>query len=126
MKSKTRKITIRFSCEQDADLLAWYDNLRGRKGEKIKDVLRRELPLTEKKETPQLDVGNLLSDIRQIVDSAITGALEEYALPTEKEATDIKEDAEAENLLNALIESSRIDLEDDAPEPKHEGWGASW
>ena len=126
MSPMSRKITIRLSHEDDADLLAWYDDIRGKKGEKIKDVLRRELPLTEKKETPQLDVGNLLSDIRQIVDSAITGALEEYALPTEKEATDIKEDAEAENLLDALIGSSRIDLEDDAPEPKHEGWGTSW
>ena len=126
MKPKTRKITIRFSIEEDADLLIWYDSLRGKKGEEIKDVLRRELSLTEKKESHQLDAGNLLADIRQIVDAAVTGALEEYALPIEKEATDIKEDAEAENLLDALVQSSRIELVDDAPKPKKEGWGDSW
>jgi len=126
MKSKTRKITIRFSIEEDADLLTWYDSLRGRKGEKIKDVLRRELSLTEKKESHQLDAGNLLANIRQIVDLALKSALEEYALPTEKKATDFKEDTEAENLLDALVQNSRVELEDDAPKPKQEGWGASW
>ncbi|MGP8330134.1 MAG: hypothetical protein ACT6FF_07440 [Methanosarcinaceae archaeon] len=126
MNSKYRKITIRFSLEEDAGFLAWYDNLRGRKGEQIRSVLRRELSLTEKKEAHQLDASNLLSDIRQIVDAAITGAFEEYALPAEKKVTEKEEDSEAENLLDALIGSSRIDLEDDAPEPKQEGWGASW
>ena len=126
MNSKYRKITIRFSVEKDADFLAWYDNLRGRKGEEIKNVLRRQLSLTEKQESPQLDVGNLLADIRQIVDTAVTGALEEYALPSEKKATEIKEDVEAENLLDALVQSSRIELEDDTPKPKVEGWGDSW
>ncbi|MBT7191786.1 MAG: hypothetical protein HN736_15120 [Anaerolineae bacterium] len=126
MKSKTRKITIRFSIEEDACFLAWYDSLRGRKGEKIKDVLRRELSLTDKEEAPQLYASNLLADIRQIVDAAITSALEEYALPSEKKATEIEEDTEAENLLDALVQNSRVELEDDAPKPKQEGWGNSW
>ena len=128
MKSKTRKITIRFSVEEDTDLLAWYDSLRGRKGEKIKDVLRQKLSLTEKEETSQhqLDAGSLLADIRQIVDAAITGAFEEYALPSEKKTQAVEEDTEAENLLDALINNSRIELEDDAPEPEHEGWGNNW
>jgi hypothetical protein len=126
MKSKYRKITIRFSYERDADLLTWYDSLRGRKGEEIRNVLRRQLSLTEKKEAPQLDAGNLLADIRQIVDVAITGALEEYALPTEKKVAEKEEDSEASNLLDALVQSSRIELEDDVPKPKKEGWGDSW
>ena len=126
MNSKYRKITIRFSLEEDADFLTWYDNLRGRKGEQIRSVLRRQLSLTEKKEAPQLDASNLLANIRQIVDLALKSALEEYALPTEKKATDMEEDTEANDLLDALVQSSRVELEDDAPKPKQEGWGASW
>lgn len=127
MNSKYRKITIRFSIEEDADLLAWYDNLNsGKKGEIIKDVLRRQLSMSDKKEAPQLNASKLLADIRQIVDASIVGALEEYALPVEKKVAEKEEDTEAENLLDALIGSSRIDLEDDAPDPKNTGWGDSW
>ena len=128
MKEKITRIMFRFYETQDADLIAWYRSLPPRKkGEIIKDVLRRELPLTEKKETPQLDAGNLLADIRQIVDASIAGALEEYALPTEKKVAEKEEeDTEANNLLDALVQSSRIELEDDAPEPRQEGWGNSW
>ncbi|MBT3313327.1 MAG: hypothetical protein HN390_01815 [Anaerolineae bacterium] len=126
MKPKTRKITIRFSAEEDADLLAWYDNLRGKKGEEIKNILRRQLSLTEKKEAPQLDASNLLADIRQIVDISIKGALEEYAIPSEKKATEIEEDTEANDLLDMLINNNRVELENDASEPKNAGWGDSW
>ena len=126
MKSKTRKITIRFSAEEDADLLAWYDNLQGKKGEEIKDVLRRQLSLTEEQEAPQLDASNFLANIRQIVNISIKGALEEYALPSEKKAMAIEEDTEADDLLDTLINNSCVELESDAPEPKNTGWGDNW
>jgi hypothetical protein len=127
MEDEITRVMLRFYKSKDADLIAWYDDLPPRKkGEIIKDVLRRQLSLTKKKETPQLDASNLLADIRQIVDVAIKSALEEYALPSEKKATDTKEDTEADDLLNALVSNSKIELEDDAPEPKKTGWGDSW
>ena len=127
MKEKNIRIMFRFYETQDADLIAWYDDLpSGKKGEKIKSVLRRELPLTEEKEAPSLDAGNLLADIRQIVDLSIKDALEEYALPTEKKATAIEEDTEANDLLDTLINNNRIELEGDSPGPKNTGWGDSW
>ena len=57
---------------------------------------------------------------------AIQSALEEYALPTEKKAIEAEEDAEAENLLDALIQGSKIELEDEKPQSKNTGWGDSW
>ena len=117
MANNTRKITIRFHPDQDADLLSWYDTLRGEKGRSIKQALRRALLPDDPQNAPQLDAGNLLAEVREVVEIAIQSALEEYALPAEKKAIETEEDVEAENLLNALIQGSKIEL-DSAPEKR--------
>ena len=115
MKGQILRVMIRLYESEDADLIAWYRKLPDRKrGEIIKNMLRNALSQPDEEEAPQLDGSNLLPEIREVVEVAIRSALEEYALPTEKKTIEAKEDAEAESLLDALIQGSKIEL-DSAP-----------
>ena len=127
MKGQISRVMIRLYEPEDADLIAWYKKLPDRRrGEIIKNTLRHVLSQPDEKESSQIDGSNLLPEIREIVELTIRGALEEYALPTEKKAIEAEEDVEAENLLNALIQGSKIELEDEKPRSKNTGWGDSW
>jgi hypothetical protein len=72
---KPLKLTIRFHPGQDDDLIDWLGDMQtayGKKGEAIKDALRRGLGTTSGgSSAPPIDTGSLLADIRLMFESAL-------------------------------------------------------
>ena len=80
--SKDLKITLRFYPGADDELIAWLNGLHlsyGKKGAAIKDVLRKGLSPTITNQPVRLDAGNLLADIRQVVEVAIQASLVSFS-----------------------------------------------
>lgn len=73
--TKPLKLTIRFYPGQDDDLIDWLGDMQtsyGKKGEAIKDALRRGLGTTGGgSSTPTIDMGSLLADIRLVFESVM-------------------------------------------------------
>jgi|GEM_PF-1893479 len=116
--SKYLKLTIRFYPGQDDDLIAWLEEMRasyGKKGETVKDVLRKGLGAVDSKSAIPLDTGSLLADIRQVIESSLAS----YAFqPAVQEAEKSKDDEIAEERLSRLD----LDLSLDLPKPQIKTW----
>jgi hypothetical protein len=112
------KLTIRFYRGQDDDLIAWLEEMRasyGKKGETVKDILRKGLGATGSGSAVPLDTGSLLADFRQVMESTLAS----FAFqPTVQTETKPQEDALAEEQLSLLD----LDLLLDAPTPLPEKW----
>ena len=111
---KPLKLTIRFYPGQDDDLISWLGDMQisyGKKGEAIKDTLRRGLGTTSgDSSSPPIDTGSLLADIRLMFESAL-------ASHTFQPATlcDVK-DGEAQRVeerLALLDQSLSLDSQED-------------
>jgi hypothetical protein len=112
------KLTIRFYPGQDDDLIAWLEEMRasyGKKGETVKDVLRKGLGATGNGSAVPLDTGSLLADIRQVMESTLASFAFQPALQAEAKSQD-----------NDLAEErlSRLDLglSLDSPKPQIKTW----
>ncbi len=117
-----KKLTLRLRSGADDDLIAWLDDLRlphGKKGEAIKNILRRGLESGEDPPTSKLDAGSLLVDIRQVVEATVTTALANISLTANTLATDSEEDEYANNCLDQLGEELLFDLDDE----EETSWG---
>lgn len=112
---KPLKLTIRFYPGQDDDLISWLGDMQtsyGKKGEAIKDALRRGLGTTSGgSSAPPIDTGSLLADIRLMFESALAS---HTLQPTAQ--CDVK-DGEAqlvEERLALLDQSLSLDPQEDA------------
>ena len=115
---KYLKLTIRFYSGQDDDLIAWLDDMRvsyGKKGETVKDVLRKGLGGTGSVSAVPLDTGTLLADIRQVMESVLASHAIQPTVRTEAKAQD---DALAEERLSRLD----LDLALNPPNPMANTW----
>jgi hypothetical protein len=117
--SKYLKLTIRFYPGQDNDLIAWLEEMRasyGKKGETVKETLRKGLGTANSGSAVALDHGSLLADIRQVVESSFASYAFQPAV--QAEAKSQEEDAAEERL-------SRLDLglSLDPPKPMPKKWG---
>jgi hypothetical protein len=117
--SKYLKLTIRFYPGQDDDLIAWLEEMRasyGKKGETVKDVLRKGLGTTGSSSAMPLDTGSLLADIRQMMESSLAS----YAFqPAAHVDAKVQDDDLAEERLSRLD----LGLSLDPPEPLPKKWG---
>jgi hypothetical protein len=107
--TKYLKLTTRFYPGQDDDLIAWLEDMHasyGKKGETVKDVLRKGLGAGSSNSAIQLDTGSLLADIRQVVESALASHALQPTVQTEAESQD---DALAEEQLSRLDHDLTID-----------------
>ncbi|MCJ7434528.1 MAG: hypothetical protein MUO77_13665 [Anaerolineales bacterium] len=114
--SKHLKLTIRFYPGQDDDLIAWLEEMRtsyGKKGETVKDVLRKGLGATGSGSAVQLDMGSLMADIRQMMEAALASYAFQPAVQAEAKSQD---DDLAEERLSRLDLS--LSLEPPKPQPK--------
>ncbi len=119
---KEKKLTLRLRPGEDDDLLIWLDELRlphGKKGETIKDTLRRGLRSAETPSVTKLDAGNLLADIRQVVEATLVSALANISLEASSPMESAEEDEKIGVCLDQLGESLLFELDDD----RDEGWG---
>ena len=119
--SNNLKLTIRFYPGRDDDLIAWLEEMRtsyGKKGETVKDVLRKGLGATGGGSAVPLDTGNLLAEIRQVVEATFASFAFQPAKQLEAKPQD-------EDLVEERL--SRLDLgfSLDPPTPQKKGWGES-
>lgn len=113
------KLTIRFYPGQDDDLIAWLEDMRasyGKKGETVKDVLRKGLGAADSGSAVSLDTGSLLADIRQVIESSLASFAFQPAVQAEAKS---QEDDAAEERLSRLD----LDLALDPPNPQIKTWG---
>ena len=100
--SNNLKLTIRFYPGQDDDLIAWLEEMRasyGKKGETVKDVLRKGLGAIGDSSIVPLDTGSLLADIRQVMESTLASFTFQPASQAEAKSQD---DDLAEERLSRL------------------------
>ena len=72
------KITLRLYPGPDDELIVWLNGLNlpyGKKGEAIKDALRRGLGQSATTNPAALDAGSLLADLRQVIEASIQTSL---------------------------------------------------
>lgn len=115
---KHLKLSIRFYPGQDDDLIAWLEEMRvsyGKKGETVKEVLRKGLGATGSGPEVQLDAGSLLADIRQVIESSFASYAFQPTVQTEAKSRD---DEIAEERLSRLD----LDLSLDPPSPQPKTW----
>lgn len=117
--SNNLKLTIRFYPGQDDDLIAWLEEMRvlyGKKGETVKDVLRKGLGATGSGSAVPLDTGNLLAEIRQVVEATFASFAFQPAMKEEAKPQD-------DDLVEERL--SRLDLgfSLDPPTPQKKAWG---
>ncbi len=117
-----KKITLRLRPGEDDDLLAWVDGLRlphGKKGEEIKDTLRRGIGSEEAAPAAQLDAGNLLADIRQVLEATLSTQLANLSLRANAPVSDTEDDEYANACLDQLGDALLFDVDDE----DEQGWG---
>jgi len=92
------KITLRLYPGPDDELIVWLNGLNlpyGKKGEAIKDALRRGLGQSATTNPATLDAGSLLADIRQVIEASIQTSLAGLAVnPPAANETDQTEQVE--------------------------------
>lgn len=112
---KDLKVTIRLRYGLDDDLIAWLGNLRviyGQKGEIIKGALRRGLQTPAPPDNAHVETGNLLAEIRQVVEASIQSSLASLAYDTRNVSTE-SNDTLAEERLSRLEKDLMIETDDD-------------
>lgn len=120
--SAEKKLTLRLRPGVDDDLLAWVNNLRlphGRKGEAIKAALRRGINMPDAAHPAEFDAGNLLADIRQVVEATLSTQLANLALVANTPASAAEADEYADNCLDQLGGALLFDVDDE----DDQGWG---
>ncbi len=112
------KLTIRLYPGQDDDLITWLEEMRasyGKKGENVKDVLRKGIGTTISSSAIPLDAGSLLADIRQVLESTLASFAFQPSLQAEAKSQD---DDLAEERLSRLD----LGLLLDPPDPQRKTW----
>jgi hypothetical protein len=116
---KPLKLTIRFYPAQDDDLIAWLGDMQtsyGKKGEAIKDALRRGLGTTSGGSSAPIDTGSLLADIRQVLESVLASHMLQ---PAAQRGVEGGEAQLTEERLALLDQSLSLDP---PPPPLPPGW----
>ena len=119
---KETKITIRLKSGEDDELIAWLeaiDSSYGKKGPVIKAALLRGIGNPGAAPAAQLDAGNLLADIRQVLEATLSTQLANLSLRANAPVSDAEEDEYANACLDQLGDALLfdVDAEDD------QGWG---
>lgn len=120
--SKDKKITLRLKPGEDDDLLAWLeaiDSTYGKKGAAIKATLRRGIDTPDATSAAQPDAGNLLADIRQVVEATLSTQLANLSLIANTPVVTAEEDEYANACLDQLGDALIFDVDDEG----EAGWG---
>jgi len=118
-----KKLTLRLRPGVDDDLLEWVNNLRlphGRKGAAIKAALRRGIGTPDATSAAQPDAGNLLADIRQVVEATLSTQLANLSLIANTPVVTAEEDEYANACLDQLGDALIFDVDDEG----EAGWGS--
>ena len=119
---KETKITIRLKSGEDDELIAWLkaiDSSYGKKGPEIKAALRRGIGNPGAAPAAQLDAGNLLADIRQVLEATLSTQLANLSLRANAPGLDTEEDEYANACLDQLGDALLFDVDDE----DDQGWG---
>ena len=110
------KLTVRLDPQEDADLLAWLETQRrlgyGSVSREVKAALRAWVQGgASSTGSPVLDLETLLAEVRQVVEAALSTALEGLTLHPASQAPADGDETAA--LLDALGEHLLLDDEED-------------
>ncbi len=100
-----KKITLRLNHVKDSDLIIWLDELQlpyGKKGEAIKNALRRGIRSDEVPPAAQLDTSDFLAEIRQVVEATMTTTLATISIAANTPSAEGEEDEYAKDCLDQL------------------------